>query len=67
VLLNHVIQTSMATKAARCVLAAGGAEMVDFAFRRTQGIEAGLEVALGISYRRFQRDQQKLRQRAGTA
>jgi len=46
VLLNHVtFQTSVATKAARCVLAAGGAEMVDFAFRRTQGIEAGLAVA----------------------
>jgi len=46
VLLNHVtFQTSVATKAARCVLAAGDAEVVDFAFRRTQGIEAGLAVA----------------------
>ena len=46
VLLNHVtFQTSVATKAARCVLAAGGAELVDFAFRRTQGIGAGLSVA----------------------
>ena len=45
-LLNHVtFQTSVATKAARCVLAAGGAELVDFAFRRTQGIDAGLSVA----------------------
>jgi nicotinate phosphoribosyltransferase len=45
-LLNHVTyQTSVATKAARCVLAAGGAELVDFSFRRTQGIEAGLSVA----------------------
>ena len=45
-LLNHVtFQTSVATKAARCVLAAGGAQVVDFAFRRTQGIEAGLAVA----------------------
>jgi nicotinate phosphoribosyltransferase len=45
-LLNHVtFQTSVATKAARCVLAAGDAEVVDFAFRRTQGIEAGLAVA----------------------
>ena len=36
VLLNHVtFQTSVATKAARCVLAAGDAEVVDFAFRRT--------------------------------
>jgi len=46
VLLNHMtFQTSVATKAARCVLAAAGAQVVDFAFRRTQGIEAGLAVA----------------------
>ena len=46
VLLNHVtFQTSVATKAARCVLAARGAQLVDFAFRRTQGIDAGLAVA----------------------
>jgi nicotinate phosphoribosyltransferase len=45
-LLNHVtFQTSVATKAARCVLAAGSAQLVDFAFRRAQGIEAGLAVA----------------------
>ncbi|HYA52254.1 MAG TPA: nicotinate phosphoribosyltransferase, partial [Streptosporangiaceae bacterium] len=46
VLLNHItFQTSVATKAARCVLAAGGAQLVDFSFRRTQGIDAGLAVA----------------------
>ena len=46
VLLNHVtFQTSVATKAARCVLAAGGAQLVDFSFRRTQGIDAGLSAA----------------------
>jgi len=46
VLLNHVtVQTSIATKAARCVLAAHGAQLVDFSFRRTQGIEAGLAAA----------------------
>jgi nicotinate phosphoribosyltransferase len=46
VLLNHMtFQTSVATKAARCVLAAGGAQLVDFAFRRTQGIDASLSVA----------------------
>jgi nicotinate phosphoribosyltransferase len=46
VLLNHVtFQTGIATKAARCALAAGGAQLVDFSFRRTQGIEAGLAVA----------------------
>jgi len=46
VLLNYVtFQTSVATKAARCVLAAGGAQLIDFSFRRTQGIDAGLAVA----------------------
>jgi len=46
ILLNHVtFQTAVATKAARCVLAAGGAQLVDFAFRRTQGIDASLAVA----------------------
>ena len=45
-LLNHItFQTSIATKAARCVLAARGAQLVDFSFRRTQGIDAGLAVA----------------------
>jgi len=46
VLLNHItFQTGIASKAARCVLAARGAQLVDFSFRRTQGIEAGLAVA----------------------
>ena len=46
VLLNHVtFQTSVATKAARCVLAAGEAQVVDFSFRRTQGIDAAMAVA----------------------
>jgi nicotinate phosphoribosyltransferase len=45
-LLNQVsFQTSIATKAARCRLAAGGADLVDFAFRRTQGIDAAIDVA----------------------
>ncbi len=45
-LLNHItFQTSIASKAARCVLAAGGAQLVDFSFRRTQGVESGLAVA----------------------
>ena len=45
-MLNHVtFQTSIATKAARCVLAGSGARLVDFAFRRTQGIESGIAVA----------------------
>ena len=46
VLLNHItFQTGIATKAARCVLAARGAQLVDFSFRRTQGIEAAMAVA----------------------
>jgi nicotinate phosphoribosyltransferase len=45
-MLNHLtFQTSIATKAARCVLAAAGARLVDFSFRRTQGIESGVAVA----------------------
>jgi nicotinate phosphoribosyltransferase len=46
-LLNQVtFQTTLATKAARCWLAADGRiELVDFGFRRTQGIEAGMAVA----------------------
>jgi nicotinate phosphoribosyltransferase len=37
--------TAVASKAARCVLAARGKTLVDFGLRRTPGIEAGLEVA----------------------
>lgn len=45
-LLNQVtLQTSLATKAARCRDAAGGAAVVDFALRRTQGIDAGMKLA----------------------
>jgi nicotinate phosphoribosyltransferase len=44
--LNQVtFETTIATKAARCVIAAGGREVVDFSFRRTQGIQAGIDVA----------------------
>lgn len=44
--LNRVtFETTIATKAARCVLAAAGRDVVDFSFRRTQGIEAGIDVA----------------------
>lgn len=46
VLLNHLtFQTTVATKAARCVRAAGGAQVIDFSFRRTQGIDAAMSVA----------------------
>ena len=35
----------LATKAARCVHAAGGRPMADFSLRRTQGVHAGMTVA----------------------
>jgi nicotinate phosphoribosyltransferase len=45
-LLNQVtFQTTIASKAARCVLAAGPRPVIDFAFRRTQGPEAAMSVA----------------------
>src|SRR5437867_6646205 len=45
-LLNEIqLQTLVATKAARCVDAAGGRRVVDFALRRAHGGEAGLKVA----------------------
>ncbi|MES9538587.1 nicotinate phosphoribosyltransferase [Actinomadura sp. NPDC000600] len=46
VLLNHItFQSTVATKAARCVRAAGGAAVIDFSFRRTQGVDAAMAVA----------------------
>jgi nicotinate phosphoribosyltransferase len=46
-LLNQVsMQTMLATKAARCrVAAAGKIDLVEFGFRRTQGIETGVAIA----------------------
>ena len=46
-LLNQIsLQTMLATKAARCrVEAAGEIELVEFGFRRAQGIEAGLQAS----------------------
>jgi nicotinate phosphoribosyltransferase len=45
-LLNQItFQTTIASKAARCVLAAGGRDVVDFSLRRTQGLDAALAVA----------------------
>ncbi|AMM41929.1 nicotinate phosphoribosyltransferase [Candidatus Desulfofervidus auxilii] len=38
-------QTTIATKASRCVYAARGRKLVDFSLRRTQGVDAGLKVA----------------------
>ena len=45
-LLNQItFQSAIATKAARCRIAAGDAELIDFSFRRTHGVEAGLKAA----------------------
>jgi nicotinate phosphoribosyltransferase len=45
-LLNQLtFQTTLASKAARCVLAARGRDVVDFAFRRTHGVDAAMAVA----------------------
>jgi nicotinate phosphoribosyltransferase len=46
-LIINVIQleTLIASKAARCVHAARGKSVVDFSFRRTHGVEAGVKVA----------------------
>ncbi|HVM14337.1 MAG TPA: nicotinate phosphoribosyltransferase [Egibacteraceae bacterium] len=38
--------TAVATKAARCALAAEGRRLADFGFRRAHGIETGVEAAL---------------------
>ena len=38
-------QTAVASKAARCMLAAGGRPLVDFSLRRTHGSEAGMQAA----------------------
>jgi nicotinate phosphoribosyltransferase len=45
-LLNQItLYTTLASKAARYVLAAEGRQLVDFAFRRTHGTEAAMAVA----------------------
>lgn len=45
-LMNQLnLQSMIATKAARCVFAAGGRAVVDFALRRTHGTDAGMKVA----------------------
>jgi nicotinate phosphoribosyltransferase len=45
-LLNQItFQTTIASKAARCVIAADGRDVVDFSLRRTQGLDAALNVA----------------------
>ncbi|MGH2672955.1 MAG: nicotinate phosphoribosyltransferase [Actinomycetota bacterium] len=45
-LLNQItFQTTIASKAARCIIAAEGRDVVDFSLRRTQGLEAAMTVA----------------------
>jgi nicotinate phosphoribosyltransferase len=45
-IINQIhLQTLIATKAARCVRAAGTRAVVDFALRRTHGSDAGMKVA----------------------
>ncbi len=45
-LINIVgFQTNITTKAARCIQAASGRPIVDFSLRRTQGLDAGMQVA----------------------
>jgi len=45
-LLNQItFQTTIASKAARCVIAADGRDVVDFSLRRTQGLDAAVTVA----------------------
>jgi nicotinate phosphoribosyltransferase len=46
VIINQIhFQSLIATKAARCVQAAGARSVVDFSLRRTHGIDAGMKVA----------------------
>jgi nicotinate phosphoribosyltransferase len=45
-LINTIgLHTMIATKAARCIYAAQGRSLIDFALRRCQGIDAGMAVA----------------------
>ncbi len=45
-IINQInFQSLIATKASRCIHAAGGRAVVDFSLRRTQGIDAGMKVA----------------------
>jgi nicotinate phosphoribosyltransferase len=46
IVMNIVhLETMIASKAARCMHAAGGRGLVDFSLRRTQGVDAGVKVA----------------------
>jgi nicotinate phosphoribosyltransferase len=54
-LINVInLHSTLASKAARCVLAAQGRNLVDFSLRRTQGIEAGMAAARSSALVGFQ-------------
>ena len=59
-LLNQVTYaTTLATKAARCAMAAGPIELFDFALRRTHGTEAALALAAPQRDRGLRRYEQR--------
>ncbi len=54
-LINVInLHSTLASKAARCLLAAQGRSLVDFSLRRTQGIEAGMAAARSSALVGFQ-------------
>ena len=60
VLLNQItLHTTLASKAARYVLAAEGRQLVDFAFRRTHGVEAAEAIARASALVGVRRDLQR--------
>ena len=59
-LLNQItFQTTIASKAARCVIAADGRDLVDFSLRRTQGLDAAADRRARDLDRRVRRDEQR--------
>ena len=58
-IINQIhLQSLIASKAARCVYAAGGRAVVDFALRRTHGTDAGMKVARASYLTRLSRHEQ---------
>jgi len=59
-IINQInLQSTIATKAARCVHAAHGRNLVDFSLRRTQGIDAGMKAGESQLHYRFHCNQQR--------
>jgi nicotinate phosphoribosyltransferase len=53
-LLNQIsLHTTLASKAARCRMAAGGIDLVEFGFRRTHGVDASMAAARGAAIAGF--------------